>query len=92
MGCNTTTGALSGAGAAALIGAVADRGNPAVGALIGAGVGAVVGGVIGKINEDQKKKLQQNSPQTWQTIQYSDQVATALPPPANPSESCPRPP
>jgi hypothetical protein len=90
-GCDTTSGAITGAGAGAAIGAIADRRNPLVGALIGAGVGAIAGGIVGRINEEQKQKLQQESPQTWQTIQHNDKVASASPQPqpSNPGAAAP---
>jgi hypothetical protein len=37
--------------------------------------------IIGRINEQQQELLQQQSPQTWGTIQHNDQVAAAAPGP-----------
>lgn len=74
-GCDTTTGALSGAAVGGIMGGLVARHDPVAGALIGAAAGAVVGGIIGHLNEEQKAKLQQTSPQTLQTLQHNDQVA-----------------
>jgi Glycine zipper len=86
-GCDTPSGvgvgALLGAGAGAVIGHA--TGNTRAGAMIGMAAGAVAGGVIGHINAQQRAQLQQQSPQTWQKIQYNDAVyAGAQPPPPPP--------
>ena len=73
-GCDTTTGAASGAALGGLVGAVADHAHPGTGALIGLGAGAVAGGIIGTLNAHQKAYLQQNSPDTLQTLQHNDQI------------------
>src|SRR5262245_64056065 len=67
-GCETTegpmqhrnTGALIGAGAGALIGAVAYDKNRTKGALVGAVGGALAGGVVGRYMDDQKRDLEKN--------------------------------
>lgn len=92
-GCDTPTGAgvggLLGVGAGALIGHAA--GNTAAGALIGLGAGALAGGIIGHLNEQQRVKLQQQSPQTWNKLQNNDAVY-ASPPPATPPPATSQPP
>jgi predicted lipid-binding transport protein (Tim44 family) len=88
-GCNTpgggaVGGAAIGAGLGAIIGAA--TGNVGRGALIGAALGGISGGIIGEINREQRAKLQQNSPQTLQTIQHNDEaVAAAKKDPAKPA-------
>lgn len=88
-GCDTPGGgALGGAAIGAGLGAIvgAATGNVQRGAIIGAALGGISGGIIGQINAEQKAKLQQNSPQTLQTIQHNDQaVATAKKDPAKPA-------
>jgi outer membrane lipoprotein SlyB len=75
---NTGTGALMGGALGAVIGAVADRSHPGTGALIGAAIGAASGAIAGhimdQINAQQRAQLQQQSPQTLQTIQHNDAV------------------
>lgn len=75
---NTGTGALIGGGLGAIIGAAADRAHPGTGALIGAAIGVASGAIAGhiadRINAQQRAQLQQQSPQTWQTIQHNDTV------------------
>lgn len=53
VSCDTTTGALGGAGAGALVGGIIGNqsGHTAGGALIGGAVGATAGGVMGNQNE-----------------------------------------
>ena len=87
-GCDTTTGALSGAGVGAGLGAIIGgaTGHPEMGAAIGLAAGTVTGAIIGHINEEQRAKLQQQSPQTLQTIQHNDDaVAAAKKDPAQPA-------
>ncbi|MES2199443.1 MAG: glycine zipper domain-containing protein [Chlamydiota bacterium] len=68
------TGAIAGAGLGALTGGLI-AGN-ATGALIGAGVGAVAGGLIGAaLDEQDRKIMQQNSPQTLQRIDNREQLS-----------------
>jgi transcription initiation factor TFIID subunit TAF12 len=51
------------------------RHHAAEGLLIGAAAGAITGGLIGHmIDRDQQQRLQQQSPQTLQTIQHNDAV------------------
>jgi hypothetical protein len=57
------------------VGGLVARHDPVAGAVIGAAAGALVGGIIGHLNEEQKARLQQTSPQTLQTLQHNDQVA-----------------
>ncbi len=75
---NTATGGLLGGGLGALLGAAADRSNPGAGALIGAAAGLITGAIAGhimdQINARQRAQLQQQSPQTLQTIQHNDQI------------------
>jgi outer membrane lipoprotein SlyB len=73
--CTTGTGALTGAGIGGVAGGLIAHNNPVAGAVVGAAAGAVIGGIIGHINEEQREKLQQQSPQTWETIQHNDEVA-----------------
>lgn len=97
---NTGTGALIGAMTGALVGGLTGGRNAGVSALIGAGVGAIAGAIAGHvmdhINAQQKAQLQEQSPQTLQTIQHNDQIvqqqqqATATPAsgqPAPPAEA-----
>ena len=88
---NTGTGALMGGAFGAVAGSLAGGRHHAVqGLLIGAAAGAITGAVIGHmIDRDQRQRLQQQSPQTWQTIQYNDaayqqqqQAAQAQPQPS----------
>jgi outer membrane lipoprotein SlyB len=73
---NTGTGALLGGAFGAVAGGLAGgRHHAAEGVLIGAAAGAITGGLIGHmIDRDQQQRLQQQSPQTLQTIQHNDAV------------------
>jgi outer membrane lipoprotein SlyB len=72
---NTGTGALIGGAFGAIVGATADRAHPGAGALIGGAAGLIAGGLVGHtIDQEQQQRLQQQSPQTWQTIQHNDAV------------------
>jgi outer membrane lipoprotein SlyB len=73
---NTGTGALAGGAFGAFAGAVAGGRHHALeGLFIGAAAGAITGGLIGHmIDRDQQQRLQQQSPQTLQTIQHNDAV------------------
>ena len=73
---NTGTGALMGGAFGAFAGSLAGgRHHAFEGALIGAAAGAITGALIGHmIDRDQQQRLQQQSPQTWQTIQHNDTV------------------
>lgn len=85
---NAATGAIIGGLAGALTGVAAGGSRGAgVRALIGAAAGAMAGGLIGSmIDQQQRQRLQQQSPQTLQTIQHNDavyqqqQAAPAQPP------------
>jgi outer membrane protein OmpA-like peptidoglycan-associated protein len=59
-GCSTDAGrgALLGGGGGALIGALVDHGNPAVGALIGAAGGALAGGLAGDFMDKRRQDLE----------------------------------
>jgi outer membrane protein OmpA-like peptidoglycan-associated protein len=59
MQTDTGQGAAIGGGGGALIGALADSGNPLAGALIGAAGGALLGGAIGHFMDERKQNLQQ---------------------------------
>ena len=48
--------------------------HPELGAAIGVAAGMTAGAIIGSINEQQRAKLQAQSPQTLATIQHNDQV------------------
>lgn len=67
------TGAIAGAGLGALTGGLI-AGN-ATGALIGGAVGAVAGGLVGAaLDEQDRKIMEQNSPQTLQRIDNREQL------------------
>lgn len=74
---HTTTGAVVGGLFGALAGAVVGGPRHAgEGALIGGLTGAFAGGLIGNsIDVQQQQILEQQSPQTWETIQHNDYVA-----------------
>ena len=68
----TQTGALTGAAAGAGIGAILDGGT---GALIGAAIGAVGGGFTGHMMDEQdKKKLEEQNPNTLNRINNNEQL------------------
>lgn len=68
------TGAIAGAGLGALTGGLI-AGN-ATGALIGGAVGAAAGGLIGAaLDEQDRKIMEQNSPQTLQRIDNREQLS-----------------
>jgi uncharacterized protein YcfJ len=71
---NTGTGALLGGAFGAVAGGLAGgRHHSGQGMLIGAAAGVFTGAVIGHmIDRDQQQRLQQQSPQTLQTIQHND--------------------
>jgi outer membrane lipoprotein SlyB len=98
---NTGTGALAGGAFGAFAGALAGGRHHALeGALIGAAAGAITGALIGNmIDREQQQRLQQQSPQTLQTIQHNDavyqqqqQAAQAQPPGQAPQAQTPAPP
>ncbi len=65
VSCDTTTGALAGAGTGALVGGIIGNqsGHTAGGALIGGAVGAAAGGVMGNQNQRINNIEQQNNQQ-----------------------------
>ncbi len=72
---NTGTGALIGGAIGILAGAATGGRHHGENALIGGLAGALAGGLIGNmIDRQQQQRLQQQSPQTWQTIQHNDAV------------------
>src|ERR1035438_2504735 len=78
---NAATGALAGgaigAGTGAIIGNAAGH-NAGAGALIGAAVGALSGGVIGNsIDQQQRARIQQESPATWQRVEQGQPLGLA---------------
>ena len=84
---NTASGALLGGALGALTGAAIGGSrhggqDALIGAAIGLFAGVVAGQVMDHINDQQRAKLQQTSPQTLQTIQHNDQLAHQSPPPA----------
>ncbi len=82
---NTGTGALMGGTFGALVGAIADHAHPGTGALIGAAAGVIAGGLVGHlIDQQQRQRLQQQSPQTWSKLQNNDAVYANSPPPSTP--------
>jgi hypothetical protein len=90
-GCDTGSGALAGAGIGAVLGnaiGVATR-RPELGTAIGLAAGAATGAIIGSINEQQRARLQAESPQTLATIQHNDAVYQQQPQPLPPPQSTP---
>ncbi len=78
---NTATGALAGgaigAGTGAIIGQAAAH-NAGAGALIGAAVGALSGTLIGhSIDEQQRARIQQEAPATWQRVEQGQPLGLA---------------
>jgi len=72
---NTATGALAGGLIGALAGGLAGGRHGGRDALIGGLAGVIAGGLIGHmIDEQQRERLQAQSPQTLQTIQHNDAV------------------
>ena len=76
---NTGMGALIGGAMGAITGAaIGGQRHGGQDALIGAAAGVIAGAIAGNImdhiNADQRAKLQQQSPQTLQTIQHNDEV------------------
>ena len=73
---NTATGALAGGLFGGVVGALA--GGPrhsGRNALFGAAAGALTGAVVGHmIDQEQRERLREQSPQTWATIQHNDYV------------------
>jgi outer membrane lipoprotein SlyB len=76
----TASGALGGgvigAGTGAIIGGAA--GNPGAGAAIGGAIGAITGGIIGNsIDQAQRERLVQQSPQTMQRVDQGQPLGLA---------------
>lgn len=83
---NTGTAALIGGAVGALAGAAGGGKYAGERALIGAAIGAGTGALVGHmIDEDQRERLREQSPQTLQTIDQNDQIAQqeAAQPPAS---------
>ena len=76
---NTGNGALIGAGTGAFMGAVAGGPrNGGGGALIGAAAGAIAGGLIGHlVDQDQERRLRDQSPQTYQRVDQGTPLSLA---------------
>jgi hypothetical protein len=90
----TETGALVGGVAGALLGAAGGGKYAGVNAVIGAAIGAGTGALVGHmIDEDQRERLREQSPQTLQTIDQNDEIAQqqASAPPPDPSQPAPTP-
>jgi hypothetical protein len=82
---NTGTGALIGGAIGALAGAAGGGRYAGQRAFFGAAIGAVSGALIGNmIDQEQRQRLQQQSPQTWNKIQNNDAVYANSPPPVTP--------
>jgi predicted lipid-binding transport protein (Tim44 family) len=74
-GCVEPNGQPNNTGTGALAGGLAGGRHGGRGALIGGLAGVVAGGLIGHmIDQDQRRRLQAQSPQTLQTIQHNDAV------------------
>jgi outer membrane lipoprotein SlyB len=74
VSCDTTSGALTGAGTGALVGGIIGNqsGNTTAGALIGGGVGAAAGGMIGNQNQRITNMENQNAQQNAYNQGYQD--------------------
>jgi predicted lipid-binding transport protein (Tim44 family) len=88
---NTATGALIGGAMGAFVGAASSGRHGGQNALIGALVGAAAGGLVGHLmDEQQQERLRQQSPQTLQTVQHNEALASQpAPPPAAPDQPAP---
>lgn len=73
---NTAGGALIGGAVGAITGAaIGGPRNRGADALIGAAAGLIAGGLIGHwIDQEHQQRLQQQSPQTWNTITNNEEV------------------
>jgi len=84
---NTATGALIGGAVGALAGAAGGGRYGGERALFGAAFGAATGAFVGHmIDEDQRERLREQSPQTLQTIDQNDEIAqqqASAPPPGS---------
>jgi len=88
---NTGMGALIGGAMGAITGAaIGGQRHGGQDALIGAAAGVIAGAIAGNImdhiNADQRAKLQQQSPQTLQTIQHNDEVVKQQQAPQAPAQ------
>ncbi len=82
---NTGTGALIGGALGALAGAASGGRHAGEHALIGAMAGVIAGGLVGHmIDQEQRQRLQQQSPQTWNKLQNNDAIYSNSPPPSAP--------
>ena len=91
---NTGTGALIGGALGALAGAASGGRHAGEHALIGAMAGVIAGGLVGHmIDQEQRQRLQQQSPQTWNKLQNNDAIYSNSPPPSRPpAATAPTPP
>lgn len=76
---NTGMGALLGGATGAITGAAIGGSrhggqDALIGTVAGVVAGAIMGNIVDHINADQRAQLQQQSPQTLQTIQHNDEV------------------
>jgi outer membrane lipoprotein SlyB len=75
---NTATGALVGGGVGAATGAVIGGHDAAAGALIGGAVGALTGAIVGNsIDQQQRERVREYSPQTLVRIDQGQPLGTA---------------
>src|ERR1035438_1190981 len=75
---NTATGALVGGATGAGIGAVVGGRNAGAGALIGGAIGALTGAIVGNnIDQQQRERVREYSPQTIQRIDQGQPLGTA---------------
>ena len=89
-GCVSPNGAPNNTGTGALMGGIF---GAIVGAAAGAISGAIAGHIMDQINDQQRAQLQQQSPQTLQTIQHNDQIVQQQQQPtATPASGQPVPP
>ena len=74
VSCDTTSGALGGGAAGALVGGIVGHqtGNTTAGALIGGAVGATAGGVMGNQNQRIRNLEDQNAQQRAYNQGYQD--------------------
>jgi len=75
---NTATGALAGGAIGAGTGAIIGGRNAGAGALIGGAIGALTGGIIGNsIDQQQRARVQEQAPETWQRVEQGQPLSTA---------------
>lgn len=91
---NTATGAVIGGTVGALSGALLGGRHAGEAAFFGGVTGVIAGTLVGNaIDQQQRIYLQEQYPQTWQTIQHNDAVAQqqqqAPPPPPAPGDAPP---